>query len=717
MLENEDMTGAEAAVEQGLEPTTIKRDAPEPEQSRAALVKEWQDRVLSSREYWEKAAFQRMRRDMKFTAGAQWSAHDPSPADAFNEAPENRYVANIVLRHIQQRTASIYGKDPKVVARRKKRLLSTIWDGTSQSLQTAMMMLQSGVQDPQSLAILQDAQQTMREQTRLKKIGQTLELLFEHEIAEQPVPFKVSMKNTVRRGLTVGVGWVKLGYERVMQRAPEVDARIEETERQLAAMERLSAERAEGEMDVDGAEMERLKLLLTELRNKQDVVVREGLQFTFPGSTSIIPDKECHQLRGFVGANWVAEEFFLSRDRIKEVYQVDVGVSGDGEEGGCGRAYARMSDGSFSRSEGRGDTDKDEALYCVWEIYDRETGLVYVVCDGYKDFLLEPGAPDIYLERFYPWFGFVVNETYDETLVFPFGDAALMRDMQMELNRARQGLREHRVAARPRTYGRKGVLSDDDKAKIETPEPHQHIELDGLQPGENVESVLQPYKHAPVDPALYDTTPAFEDYLRAVGSQEANLGGTSGATATEAAIAEGARTTHVSSTVDDLDEFLSELARAAGAVLLLETPPEKAQQVVGPGAVWPNLSRDEVARELYLDVEASSTGRPNKQQEIQNAQALIPLLAQVPGITPEFIATELIRRLDDRLDPTEAFAQGLPSIQMMNSAGQTTPEGAGPDDPNAQGPEGGQNAPDTAPDQVNAAPRPPDAAPAAMAQY
>ena len=696
--------------------TTITRGTPEPDERRAALVNFWSDAVSSAREHWTTHAFKRIRDDMAFAAGKQWG-QDAKPGDAnFLDSAQDRYVANITLRHIAARTASIYGKNPKIVARKKPRLLSTVWDGNMQTLQAAMQAVQVNPLDPTPNMIVQDALNAMTQGQMLTNMARTLELLFEHELDEQPIPFKVQMKATVRRGLTAGVGWVKLGYQRIMKLPPEVDAQISTYEQQLATIERLSADLADKEIEENEARAEQLRLALAELAKTEQIVVREGLTFTYPHSTAIIPDTNCQQLRGFVGASWVAEEFFLTADRIKEIYRVDVTAStGDGQKP---KFYTRHKDGAFAPEdrEGKsGKADKNTAFYCVWEIYNREDGLVYVLCDGYPDFLVEPSAPDVKLERFFPWFGFVVNEVYAEDMVFPPSDVHLMRDMQMELNRSRQGLREHRRASLPRTYARKGVLTEDDKDQLRSPTPHLVVEMESLQPGEKINDVLQAYSGPEIDPRLYDPSPAYEDYLRTLGQQEANLGGTSGATATEASIAEGSRVSSVGAVVDDLDEFLGELARAAGQVLLMECGKEKVMEVVGPGAVWPELKREQVAREIYLDVEAASTGRPNKAQEVQVAQAIFPMLMQIPGLSPEFMGREMLRRMDDRLDLTDAFAPGVPSVMMMNrtqgamgAAPGGPPTGAPPqDDPNAQGAQGADNGPSTQPPQVNAAPRPP----------
>lgn len=679
--------------------STIQREAPDPTIQRRALVTEWADRVRTAREHWERKAFKRMRRCQDIIAGRQWPEYLETPQMEKDE----RYVANITLRHVHQRTATIYGKNPKIVARRKERMLSTVWDGSITSLQAAMAAAQPApdaltglpvATDPNALAIVNDAMQSIQTTQKLERVAKTLQLLYDHDIAEQIVPFKQQMKATVRRTLTCGVAYVKLGYQRVMKLRPEVERQIADMSEKLALIEQLSADVADGEVAPDSAEAEQLRLAIESLRERPDVIVREGLSISYPASNAIIPDTNTTQLRGFVGSGWAAEEYFLTNDQIKRTYNVDVKVGG-------AKVYAETKDGVYQAAN----DSKHDGHYCVWEVYSKTDGLVFVLCDGFPDFLENPTNPDVELERFYPWFTLIFNEIDDPTNIFPPSDVSLMYDMQMELNRARQGLREHRRANRPRTVTRKGALEEEDKDAIENCEPNAVVELAGLQPSEKIQDVLQVWEGPEIDPALYDTGPAYEDILRVLGQQEAQFGGTSGATATEVSTADASRMSSVSSNVDDLDEFLCEFARAGGQVLMIETSKTTVVQVVGPGAVWPEMSRDEIAKEIYLDIEAASTGRPNKAQEIQNAQQLMPILMQVPGVNPEWVARELIRRLDDRMDLTDAFASGMPSIMTMNRLNQMAPAGAS--DPNLQGDEGAAND-NTDPGQVNAAPRRPD---------
>ncbi|MEI7837902.1 MAG: hypothetical protein WCK05_15985, partial [Planctomycetota bacterium] len=271
--------------------------------------------------------------------------------------------------------------------------------------------------------------------------------------------------------------------------------------------------------------------------------------------------------------------------------------------------------------------------------------------------------------------------------------------MQQDLNRSRQGLREHRRANRPKYLTSAGVLDTDDVGKLQSHPANAILELNGLAPGQKAEELVQPMKMFPIDPNVYDVGPMFQDLEKVVGAQEANLGGTSKSTATESTIAESSRMSALSSAVDELDDMLSEMAAAASQVLLTELDGATARKIAGHGAVWPTLSKQDVADELYLEVKAGSSGRPNKVMNLQNWEKVMPLLIQTPGVDPYFVLSETLRRLDDDLLAEDVWKPGLPSIAAMNSASgpaggakQTTAHVGRPDqDPNMQGEHGNAN--------------------------
>lgn len=651
--------------------TVIPRDRPDPRRARAELVKVWNARIMRARQHW-KPSFERMRKAQDFVMGKQW----PNSMGM----DDDRYICNVALRHVQSRTAAIYASNPTIVARRRERMINVVWDGTLQSLaiaqQNISMAQQLGQPPPDSSqAILDDAGRVHAYNQMLDRVANTLRLMYNYNIDEQVHPFKTMMKLATRRAIICGVAYVKLGFQRAMRMRPDVEARIADMSEQLATIERLSADLADEKYQIEEAKAEELRLALKSLANETQLIIREGLVFDYPESTSIIPDLKCKNLREFLGADWVAEEFMMLPEQIEEIYKVDVGQNYRAWRAEGLNEPDNTDQGTLPYIDVTRDAryqDMQSNVYAVvWQIYNRKDRLVYTVCDGYPDFLQEPSEPDIYTDRFWPWYPIVLNECYHSDRIFPPSDIELLWNMQLELNRARQGLREHRQANRPKVAVAGGRLEEEDKFKLRTHPANAVIELNALQVGEKIDDLLQPFKMPPIDPALYDTNPSMEDMLRVLGQQQADMGETARATATETSVAEAARGTDLFSTMDDMDGMLTQLAHDGGQILLLNVSTDTVQKIVGQGAVWPDMDRDGVARNVYLEVQAGSTGRPNKTQDVQNAVQLVPLLQRVPGISPEWLANELIKRMDDRLDLQDAFAEHLPSMEAMNQAGMS----------------------------------------------
>lgn len=674
----------------------IVRDAGAPPEARAELVKRWTETVRNDKKRWEKP-FKRIKEDQDFLVGRQYEG-------ALED--DDRYVANITLRHVNLRVSSIYAKNPTVVAKRRESMDFLVWDETPESVAQAMAAMKGVAATPgsendpnvqaviaQAQALMMDIQKGMQRRTMLSKLGRTLELYFKNRVlANQFPPFKMSMKQLVRRVEACSVGYIQLDLMRAMELSPDQQTRITTINEQLATVERIMADMQDGDplLSETSAEAEQLRLVLQQIQTQPDVVTQEGIVFDFPPATSIIPSAAITHLPGWLNADHVTREYLLTPDQVKEIYKVDVGNSYT--------AFCPSNEhwSNYVRSQpGRDNGGRyKKGLVCVWRVFSRKDGLVFTIADGYKDFLEEPTAPKLKLERFYPWFALIFNLVEHDDVVLPPSDVRLLRHPQREYNRARQGLREHRHANRPLTAYPKGMLDDEDKQKLIDRPANGVVSLNALVNGQKISDVLQAVEGAPITNELYDVAPVFEDVQRIAGSQEANLGGTSGATATETSIGEGSRISSLQSNIDDLDDFLTEVMRAAGQVALKEIGKEEVIKVVGPGAVWPELSGQDVADEIFLEVQAGSSGRPNRAAEIQNFTQMMPFLLQMPGLNPIWVLREALKRLDDRFDVTEAIAAGHLSIQAMNTAvGKSLGQPSqGPKDPKAQGNEGSNTA-------------------------
>ena len=648
---------------------------------RKKLVKEIQSRVINAKSHY-KPEFDQMRRDMDLA----YHGFDKRVWD------DNKYVANIIQRHVQQRTAALYAKNPRAISKRRPRKDYQVFDGDQEQLVASRAAIdvaqRNGLMPPvEAVALVNDFQEVERHRKMLDNVSETLEYLFHYFMDEQSPSFKAQMKSLVRRVITTGVGFVKVGFQRDVDRAPEVTAKLADAQARLDHLKRLATETAEGEHGLDSAEVEELRLSVESLMNEPMIVLREGLVFDFPESTSVIVDPQCRQLSGFVGARWVAHEMFLSPEEIKEIYGCDITKKYTKYD-----LTGQKNDEYSSRQAGsNGNDKKEEGLALIHEVYDKPSGLVYVVCDGHKDFLKEPAAPDVHVEGFWPFHCLVFNENEHRDKIYPRSDVDLLSPMQHEYNRARQGLREHRRANRPKYAAPAGMLESEDKQKLKDHPANALIELQALASGQKVNDVIQPVQQIGIDPNLYEVRTIFDDVQLVGGAQEASYGGVSKATATETSIAESARMSSLGAQIDELDSFMSNVTRTAGQVLLLEMGQEQVRRICGPGAVWPELSREQIMEEVFLEIEAGSTGKPNRAAELRNIERIMPFLLQIPNIDPQWLAKELIKRLDDKLDVDEAIRINMPSVISQNQAMQ--PGTGDLNDPTQQGGQGMNNAP------------------------
>lgn len=681
-------------------PKLLERENPTPEPARRALVTRWLDDVSAAKKHWDKD-FKRMRRNMQFAGGKQW----PNQTET-----DDRFTVNLVQRVIKSTVSSLYAKNPTVIHKRRQKLDFTIWDGrvetAMQAEQTVIEMMQLAptpeaqlvlaISNPQAMAagqqaqaLLADIQQGIERRKMIDKVGKTLVYCTEYFLGEGQPTFKSQMKQMVRRARTTAVGYVKLGFQRSMELSEQQAGEIADMAERLATIGRLKADIADGEIDPAAAEAEELRLAVAAIQAEPESIIREGMVFSFPLSTRLIPSVSTEKLMGWVGSEWVAEEIMLTPARIKEVYGVDIGSSFTSY-----RTVAGSPAGGETRRSGAG--DKGKSLASVYHIYDKQTGMQLVVCEGYPDFLREPGTPEIFIEQFFPFFAVTFNDAEEEGVLFPKSDVELLTHIQKEFNRSKEARRQHRIANRPLYVSPAGSFEEGEVKSLSNYPAHTVISLAGLDKGRPASDLIAPVTKVGVDPNLYETADLFEDMQRVTGNAEANLGGTGSSTATESSIAETSRQGTLGLDSDDLDDMLTSLFQAAGTVLLTELDEATVKEIAGVGAVWPTLSRLEISKELSLEVKAGSSGRPNAARDAATFERVYPLLVQCPGVSPRWLAEKAVSLADDNADLEDAIIDGLPSILAQNATASAPPQpstGNPATDPGQQGGKGAQNAP------------------------
>lgn len=630
--------------------------------SRVAIVKSWLKRIESAENKW-KERYDEMRKNMEFVAGWQW--------DGQTKLNDERYISNVTQKMVNNKVASLYAKNPQIEITRRERMNYQVWDGQRESMEQAIMQVQqsmmAGMQPPyEAMVLLQDYESGRAREKFVDKVCKTLGLTYQYQVDAHRPEFKEQMKQLVRRVVICKVGYVKLRLCSAQKEASSISTVSEDSnaESRIARAQAILHDLQEGEIDSDSAEVEEAKGLLFAAGASQivdEAPTSEYLEFDFPTSTSIIPSEECRSIKEFIAAKFVAHKFTVDEELVKSVFGVDMEKSD--------------TDDTYTVHSSDDEIQETNKKVVIYEVFDIKTKTRFFIGKGFKDYILEPEPVTPNISGFWPIFGLTFNdvESDEDTKSSPFppSDVDLLRNPQKEWNRTRNALRDQRNASAPKYVVADGMISADDEEALENARPNSVTKLKSLPPGVEPDKFIKLMQLAGIDPALYDTGPLEKDMLLAGGMQEANAGlAGRDVTATVGTIAEQSRMTMLASNVDDLDSFLSRIAKAGVEMILRGMSLQTVQQIVGPGGVIPQEDIDSYLNEINVKIQAASSGRPNRAMGIANAQQLMPLLLQA-GANPEAIVEELVKRLDDTLDiqtffPLTPTAMTMPAEQPVS---------------------------------------------------
>ncbi len=598
------------------------------------------------------------------------------------EAKSDYYSVNLIGRHIKQAVSSLYARDPVPLIKMRDRINYVLWDGTEshyinskktvaefQAFQAEQQQaaLQQGI-DP-SLAVIETPQEVMlaneviaeyyqlkAQDSQYERLGKTLTCLMNYYITEENVTFKADMKSLITRAKINSVGYCKVGFRRDSDYTPEISGEIKDVRNQISNLRGLVKEPVQGEEGVQD-EDERIKeaeMTLESLLQQKTHIKNEGVVFTYPKSDRILIDENCTSLRGFKGADWIAEIYLLTNEEIHEYYDIDISKN------------SNYSMNNKYRTES-GEDSRYGSKNKVFEIYCRKTGNVYVVCEQYEGFLQEPAPPPITIKGMFPYLPLVFAQSERDKQLYSPSDVTLLQPMQNEMNRLREGLRQGRKAALPKYLMKSGALDDDNITKVANSKPHDVVGVvSNSEDDIPLERLFTRVPTANVDPNLYNASPILEDMNMVVGNQPANTGSLSHATATETAIAHGSQATAIDEDRDTLNDFLGDLFEIVGDVMLQNMSESYVKKIVGRGAFWPESHTSQMSLDIYLTIKADSTGRENNAEALRNFERAAPFIMQLPGIDPTVLGEYVLKLVNSNFDLGKAIDPSLPSILATN---------------------------------------------------
>jgi hypothetical protein len=574
-----------------------------------ALVKKWQERIEAGLKRFE-TEFKRFDKNRKLIAGKVTGEADKSPR------------ANLHFANMAAMLPQIYAKDPEF----------TVKPGEAVS--------------PERLKAV-------------KAFAATGEKLLT-KLVVKDARLKRQSKKMLRSTFTTSIGWWKASWQEDRRKDPLIVDRLQDTQDNIDRIKAKLAEVNDPATAADHtAKLAELNEMVKGLETQQEVVVARGMVLDFALSEDVIVlDDSVRTVTDYLQSSALAHRVWMT----PQAYEAQFG-------------YKPKKAKLYVEKNGKmteGSSDKRTSLICVFEVWDKDSNRIYLVCEGEEGFCAEPKSPDWTGRRWYPFFLCAFNEI--DGSFYPLSDIELAEKLVEEYNQNREDFVRDREAALPVNIAREGgSLTEADAKRISNRKGSDFIFVSGV-PGAKLTDDIYIGTLANLNPAAYDTNPARQDMEMVLGGGDAARGTVMKAkTATEAEILSQGLRGRSAERQDTMEDVLNELGPYALEMFLRKMAPEEVESIAGPGsaATWPQLSIDEIFNLVSVEVRGGSTGKPDRLQEQDRWIKLLPMIekamqtvaqlreqgqTQLADATVELMR-ETLRRFDERLDIEEFMPQ------------------------------------------------------------
>ncbi len=535
-----------------------------------------------------------------------------------------------------------------------------------------------------------------------KQLAETLELVV-HD-AWNKAKLKAAAKLATASALTVGIGWLKASWLEREGKDPIVEGQIRDAREQLSQIAATKADIDSGEDPNVEQKKQQLQQQIEGLQQKVDILVARGLVIDFVPAEDMQVSTDVRQIAQYNDASWIAMRAFKSFAQIKADYKglrdedirkitkywpvkpkdtrdLDSGRIASNVMAEEADSYSKTSNFSSGSNPGTNlDTSsmpvgEIPAFGCIWEVWDRRSGVVLTLIEGFDYYALPAEPPQVSSFRGHPFFAIIMG-TIDGKR-HPRSYIERSAPLLDEYNAVRTAYKKHRQRCIPKTAFDKSQYSQDEIASLEKATINEMVGLKSLMPGQPIAQALHVIQYPQIDMALYDTAIIRAELEIVWGIQEALSSSIRTAkTATEAQIQQQGTNSRVGYQKDGIDNALTELSNYCAEIMLQTMSEEDVRDIAGPWALWPQgMSIDDMHALVSIDIVAGSTGKPDTATQQQVWTQLLPMLknsieeiGKLRMSTNDEIADcleslveETIRRTGDRVDPNQ-FMPDPPAI-------------------------------------------------------
>lgn len=574
-----------------------------------ALVKKWQERIEAGLKRFEDE-FKRFDKNRKLIAGRKSADEKDAPR------------ANLHFANMAAMIPQIYAKDPEFTVKPGEAVAPGQLKAVKAFATTGGKLL--------TKLVVKDA--------RLKR----------------------QSKKMLRSTFTTSIGWWKASWQEDRRKDPLIVDRLQDTQDNIDRIKALLADVNDPAAASDHeAKLAELNEMVKGLETQQEVVVARGMVLDFALSEDVIVlDDSVRTVTDYLQSSALAHRVWMT----PQAYEAQFG-------------YKPKKAKLYYEKNGKmaeGSADKRTSLICVFEVWDKDSSRIYLLCEGEEGFCAKPKSPDWTGRRWYPFFLCAFNEI--DGSFYPLSDIELAEKLVEEYNKNREDFVRDRQAALPINIAREGGnLTEADAKRIANRQGTDFIFVSGV-PGSKITDDIYVGSLANLNPAAYDTAPARQDMEMVLGGGDASRGTVMKAkTATEAEILSQGLRGRSAERQDTMEDVLNELGPYALEMFLRKMSPEEVEAIAGEGsgATWPQMSIEEIFNLVSVEVRGGSTGKPDRLQEQDRWIQLLPMIektmlsvaklreqgqVQLADVTVELMR-ETLRRFDERLDIEQFMPQ------------------------------------------------------------
>ncbi|MEB3169693.1 MAG: hypothetical protein VKK97_13340 [Synechococcaceae cyanobacterium] len=667
--------------------------------------------------------------------------------ELFAESDDRQLTVNLAARAVQQKVSAVlpYDADCSVKHERGVGSIAIARRDAIRAAKGAMEAAGLPLYAPILIEAADAAEQRYRDELEARsRLAQTGEALVKKLWDEA---YGTATARSLASGsMTVGLGWLKIGWQRDYGRDCLSRMRNEEQLDQIRLLALRSAEYATGRFGMDDAKYGELVQLsdyarVVSQRVLQGEVEPGSIPFAawtqiaetrdaLPVPPHLLPEVEAWQgctidivrpealrwdwttpITRWREAAWVMEQNLMDVDDLAAMFGLTPGerdqlarpnpdqpaATPGGQPSTAAGEHADPDRGTFESQVQRG-------KIVVWERFDRRLHRRTVFVEALDRFLVDEVVRDA-PPGFYRYVPLFFNDGDGAHL--PHSDVRFMRKIQNAINQRLTDSQESLWASMKRYLVRTGAFREGELDKLRGARPHDVIEVD------DPEGIMQGFKEIASDDwraDKYDLNGLFRLFELVSGMSISQLGVTGQANfAAEANIAQASSQQSAGRHGMAIAEALTTAMEIIMHDAMTHMSERQVKHLVGDAAYWPSApTRSDLCRGLRVKVEAAGSRQAAKTAAGQEAREAMTALGQAIDLRARGAAAGVrvdiaplvaaISRAIDVEAPSRDIVQ-VDDVSSLPPVGQMAPAAAGPgggdpqQSPGAPTPAGGLPAP------------------------